>query len=92
MLLRDSEPEKYELYIHGAMLPTLQKQRDARMLKKGNSHTQLYNYSLVVKLECENGVRYSGEMNSDWYPHGRAYLKGWKEEESVTYENEGHVF
>ena len=86
MLLRDAEPEKYELYIHGGMLPTLQKQRDARMLQKGNSHTHLYKYSLVVNFEY-SGVRYTGEMNSAWYPHGKAYLKGFKKEENVTYEN-----
>lgn len=74
MLLRDAEPEKYELYIHGGMLPTLQKQRDARMLQK------------VVNFEY-SGVRYTGEMNSAWYPHGKAYLKGFKKEENVTYEN-----
>ena len=92
MRLRDAEPEKYELYIHGGMLPTLQKQRDAGMLKKGNSHTHLLSYSLAVNVAREDGVPYCGEMNSAGYPHGRAYLRGFKKEENVTYENEGHVF
>ena len=71
--LRDSEPERYELYIHGGMLPTLQKQRDARMLKKGNTHIYLHSYYLVLNLQTGDGVRFTGEMNSAGYPHGKAY-------------------
>ena len=34
--LEDSGPIHFERFIHGGVLPTLQKFRDAKLLKKGN--------------------------------------------------------
>ena len=37
LCLEDAGPGTYEQYIHGGVLPTLQRFRDAKLLKKGNS-------------------------------------------------------
>ena len=36
LCLEDAGPSKYDQFIHGGVLPTLQRFRDAKLLKEGN--------------------------------------------------------
>lgn len=62
--LEDKGPIHFERFIHGGVIPTLQKFRDAKLLKKVHNE--------IVK--GEEGCLYSGELTNLNDPHGYGIL------------------
>ena len=75
--LRDAGPATFGQYFHGGVLPTLDKDRKAGLLDRGEWILQKQNELLIVNLDIVtdmdfiDGLIYTGEVDQERKPYGR---------------------